>query len=61
MRKQKHCFVGISQAAHILEYDRFYINVLLWRGRLKGIKCAGKWRIPMHEIRRYAARRQGGT
>ena len=58
MKKQKHCFVGISQAAHLLEYDRFYVNVLLWRGNLKGTKIGGKWRIPLHIIHQYTERRR---
>ena len=59
MKKQKHYFVGIPEAAHILEYDRFYVNVLLWRGRLKGTKSGRReWRIPLHEIRRYEEQRR---
>ena len=58
MRKQKHYFVGIPEAAHMLECDRFYVNVLLWRGHLKGTKCAGKWRIPLHELKRYTEKRR---
>ena len=59
MKKQKqHCFVDISQAAHMLGCDRFYVNVLIWKGSLKGTKCGGKWRIPTHSVRAYIAGRQ---
>lgn len=59
MKIEKHGFIDIPQAAHLLECDRFYINVLIWKGSLKGTKRGGKWRIPLHEVQRYAAIRRG--
>lgn len=57
LKQQARGLVNVRQASRLLKIDEFNVYAAIWRGALRGIKWRGQWRIPYHEIQRYAARR----
>lgn len=49
--------VNVRQASRLLKIDEFNVYAAIWRGAIRAMKSKGKWRIPQHEIQRYAAHR----
>jgi len=51
-------FVSVPVAARRLGWTLRYVYDLLYAGRLKASKVAGRWRIPAAEIERLAAKKE---
>lgn len=47
----------VRQASRLIRIDEQNVYAAIWEKRLPAKKVRGRWRIPMHEVRRYAARR----
>ena len=60
MGQQARGLATVRTAARLLKIDPQNVYAALWRGALRAKKYKGKWRIPQHEIQRYAVQRRGG-
>jgi len=57
MVKTGHATLSIPEAARQLGITLKYLYDLVYSGRLKAEKIAGRWRIPATEIEHLAAKR----
>lgn len=57
MVKTDHATFSIPEAARRLGFTLKYLYDLVYCGRIKAEKIAGRWRIPASEIERLAAKK----
>ena len=60
-QEQRRSFISLREAARLLRFDEHSVRRAIWRGAIRAAKTGGRWRIPLHEIRRYAVRSRGGV
>ena len=56
-----HGLLTVRQASRLLRIDQHNVYAGIWGKRLFAKKVRGRWRIPYHEVQRYAARRGSGV
>jgi excisionase family DNA binding protein len=57
MAKTNHATFSIPEAARQLGFTLKYVYDLVYSGRIKADKVAGRWRIPVTEIEHLATKR----
>lgn len=52
-QEKRQSFVSLREAAHLLRLDEHSVRRAIWRGAIRATKTGGRWRIPLHQVRRY--------